>query len=116
MFYIEDNKKIVLFDENRDNIERTLVFMPQYSVSQIKETDRPIENFEFTDTDEYKKRKADEEKEAIIEKIKLELSELDSKRIRAICENEIKDETTGQTWLDYYNSKVKELRAKLAQI
>ena len=37
----------------------------------------------------------------------------DKKRVRAICENEIKDSQTGQTWLEFYNDQVLELRAKL---
>jgi len=48
-----------------------------------------------------------------IEKIKIELEELDSKRIRAVCENEIKDSQTGETWLDYYNTQITLLREEL---
>lgn len=53
MFYIEQDNKIVLFDEDRNKLEKTLSFMPQYKDLEIKETDRPIENFEFADTPEY---------------------------------------------------------------
>lgn len=45
--------------------------------------------------------------------IEQELNELDLKRIRAVCEDEIKDEKTNQTWLDYYNSKIYDLRVEL---
>ena len=45
-----------------------------------------------------------------------ELLELDSKRIRAICEPSVKDETTGETWLDYYNSEVERLRTELKEL
>lgn len=48
-----------------------------------------------------------------IEQIKFELNELDVKRIRAVCENEVKNSETGQTWLDYYNEQVFQLREKL---
>lgn len=48
-----------------------------------------------------------------IEQIKLELNSIDSKRIRAVCENEVKDSKTGQTWLDYYNEQVFQLRERL---
>ena len=48
-----------------------------------------------------------------LEKLKSELNELDKKRIRAICEDEIKDTSTGQTWLEFYNKKVVELRNKI---
>lgn len=53
MFYIEKDNKIVLFDKDRNKLETTLSFMPQYKDLEIKETDRPIENFEFADTPEY---------------------------------------------------------------
>lgn len=53
MFYIEQDNKIVLFDEDRNKLEKTISFMPQYKDFEIKETDRPIENFEFADTPEY---------------------------------------------------------------
>ena len=58
MYYIEENNKIVLFDEEREKLVKTLVFMPQYSGLEIKETERPIENFEFADTEEYAQAKA----------------------------------------------------------
>ena len=44
------------------------------------------------------------------------LKKLDEKRIRAICEPSIKDEKTGETWLDYYNSQVQELRSVLTDL
>ena len=62
------------------------------------------------DWEEEQKRKAIEEEKT---SIKSQLKELDGKRIRAICENEIKDETTGETWVEYYNSQVVELRKQL---
>lgn len=48
-----------------------------------------------------------------IEEIKKELMELDIKRIRAVCETELKTERTGESWLDYYNSKIYDLRIEL---
>jgi hypothetical protein len=44
------------------------------------------------------------------------LKELDEKRIRAICEPSIKDETSGETWLDYYNLQVQNLREELSNL
>ncbi|MCQ2410619.1 MAG: hypothetical protein MJ053_03790 [Elusimicrobiaceae bacterium] len=52
-YYIELNNQIVLFDTNREKLESTLKFMPQYAGLEIKETQRPIENFEFADTPQY---------------------------------------------------------------
>lgn len=46
--------------------------------------------------------------------IRLELDELDKKRIRAIAEPSLKDEDT--TWLEYYNSQISELREELSEI
>lgn len=42
--------------------------------------------------------------------IERELLELDSKRVRAMCEPSVRDEETGETWLDYYNKQVALLR------
>ena len=62
---------------------------------------------------DYKTKKAQENIQNQIEEIKTELNNLDTKRIRAVCENEVKDSETGQTWLEYYNEQVLELREKL---
>ncbi|MBD5403197.1 hypothetical protein HDR58_10455 [bacterium] len=48
-----------------------------------------------------------------IETLELQLKELDDKRIRAVCENSTKNESTGETWLDYYNQQIKEAREQL---
>ena len=45
-----------------------------------------------------------------------QIDELDKKRIRAVCEPSIKDETTGETWLDYYNSEIQKLREQLKNL
>ena len=47
-----------------------------------------------------------------LEEISNELNLLDIKRIRALCEDEIKTERTGETWLDYYNSQIYDLRVE----
>ena len=60
----------------------------------------------------FKKRKKSEKISKIIEK----LNELDNKRIRAVCENQIKDTQTGETWLEYYNSQVDKLRKEMQSI
>lgn len=65
MYYIEKDNKIVLFDESRKKIEDTMVFIPEYQDLEIKETDRPIANFEFADTEEYQKKEEQKEKERV---------------------------------------------------
>lgn len=59
-----------------------------------------------------KERNKSEKISEIIEK----LNELDSKRIRAVCENQIKNSQTGETWLEYYNSQANKLRSELQAI
>jgi len=65
---------------------------------------------------EYEYKKAKKEKEILIEKIKKEIEETDLKRIRAICEPSIKDETINQSWLEYYNDEILKLREKINQL
>lgn len=62
MYYIEQNNKIVLFDKDKQKLIDTLLFMPQYAGLEIKETERPIEDFQFADTDEYKEVQAKKER------------------------------------------------------
>lgn len=49
-----------------------------------------------------------------INEIQAELNDLDRKRIRAIAEPALKDEN--QTWLEYYNLQIIELRNELNEI
>lgn len=63
-------------------------------------------------TEEYETEQAQLAKEKRKEEIMNELSELDNKRIRAICEpDNLRDD--GTSWLDYYNNKIAELRNEL---
>lgn len=52
-YYIEKDNKILLFDEDKQKLQDTIGFMPQYKGLKILETERPIVNFEFADTPEY---------------------------------------------------------------
>ena len=61
MYYVEENNKIVLFDEDKEKLQNTLSFMPQYRGLEILETKRPIVDFEFADTEEYLAKKQKEE-------------------------------------------------------
>ncbi len=116
MFYIEENDKIVLFDENKAKLIDTIKFMPQYKHLEIQETERPIIDYEFADTDEYYEKIRKKELENKKQEILNDLDELDKKRIRAVCENEIKDKDSGQTWLEYYNDEVIRLREELKSL
>lgn len=52
-YYIEQDGQIKLHDTDKTRIENTLKFMPQYAGLELKETERPIENCEWADTDSY---------------------------------------------------------------
>lgn len=65
MYYIEQNNKIVLFDKDKQKLIDTLLFMPQYNGLEIKETQRPIVDFQFADTPEYEAEQARKEAERI---------------------------------------------------
>lgn len=64
-YYVEKEGKIVLFDSDREKLEKTLDFMPDFKGLEIKETNRPIENFQFSDTEEFLQEKAQEERERL---------------------------------------------------
>lgn len=65
MFYIEQDNQIVLFDEDKQKLQNTMLFMPQYAGLEIKETTRPIEDFQFADTPEYEAEQVRQEAERI---------------------------------------------------
>ncbi len=48
--------------------------------------------------------------------LQAQIDELDMKRIRAGFEPSVKDEETGQTWLEYYTEQIEELREDLSSL
>ena len=71
---------------------------------------------DITQTDDYKSKISEAEKTEKINDLQLQISEFDRKRIRAMCEPSIKDQTTGQTWLEYYNLQVQDLRNQIVAL
>lgn len=65
---------------------------------------------------DYETKQKEEQKQQQIDELKQELDELDKKRIRAICEPSVKDETSGETWLEYYNKQIEEIRNKIIRL
>ena len=47
MFYIEDNNKIVLVDEDKQKLQDTISFMPQYEGLEIKEVEEGYVIYDF---------------------------------------------------------------------
>lgn len=68
---------------------------------------------EDVSSQEYLDCLAEQEKQKNKAEIKTQIDELDKKRIRAMVEPSIKDKDTGETWLDYYNKLIKDLREQL---
>lgn len=122
MYYIQQDEKIVLFDTEKERLINTLAFMPQYEGLEILETERPLVLSEdgtyyvFADTDEYKEEQAIKAKQQRIDEIKAQLTELDQKRIRALCEPSTLTNESNQTWLEYYNNQVLQLREELQSL
>lgn len=76
-------------------------------------------NGEITDiseTEEYKASIISHEKEMTKCKLRLEVEELDIKRIRALAEPELKDAESGQTWLEFYTEQIQSIRAEIARV
>lgn len=71
---------------------------------------------DISDTQEYKDKVTQAEKEKNIENLKSKIDDLDKKRIRAIAEPALKDAENGQTWLEFYTDQIKDLRQQIAAL
>lgn len=75
-----------------------------------------LQNGEIVDisnTDDYKKQILSKQNVAKKTEIQTQIDSLDFKSIRALREGGIKDETTGETWVEYYTNKIETLRVYL---
>lgn len=104
---LTDGYKAVIFAEPPNN-DRFFEIQYIESESNIQEIINYLESEE-----EYRKRKNNEDIQLEVDLINSKINEIDFKRIRAICEPSIKNEETGETWLEYYNSQILELREQL---
>ncbi len=86
------------------------------NVCAVNETDFEFKNGCWTrlSENESKSRQLTIQNAVRSEEIMRELDALDRKRVRAIAEPALKDENI--TWLEFYNSKISELRQELASI
>lgn len=68
MFYIQQNEKIVLVDENLERLQNTIAIMPQYEGLEILETEREIIelNNEFVFADEAEAELAEARKQEFL--------------------------------------------------
>ena len=67
MFYIQQDEKIVLFDENLETLQNTIAFMPQYQGLEVKEVEEGyvIYDFELMTVEEMEAKKAQKERERL---------------------------------------------------
>ena len=67
MFYIQQDEKIVLFDEDRQKLQNTILFMPQYQGLEIKEVQEGyvIYDFELMTVEEKEAKEAQKERERL---------------------------------------------------
>ena len=67
MFYIENENKIVLFDEDKQKLQDTIAFMPQYQGLEIKEVEKGyvIYDFELMTAEEMEEKEAQKERERL---------------------------------------------------
>ena len=67
MFYIQQDEKIVLFDEDKERLQNTIAFMPQYQGLEIKEVQEGyvIYDFELMTVEEMEEKQAQKERERL---------------------------------------------------
>ena len=67
MYYIQQNEKIVLVDENLERLQNTIAIMPQYEGLEIKEVEEGyvIYDFELMTVKEMEEKQAKKERERL---------------------------------------------------
>ena len=67
MFYIQQDEKIVLFDEDKQKLQDTISFMPQYEGLEIKEVEEGfvIYDFELITVEEKEEKQAQKERKRL---------------------------------------------------
>ena len=108
-YYIEKDKKIVWHDTDKSRMEKMLnKYLPQYKGLEIKEIDRPIENFEWADTPEYIAKKHRQELERQVASL-----EASTGLIRPMRENVLAE---GSSYSDYTKAKAQEIENLAAEL
>lgn len=71
---------------------------------------------ETSQSQEFQSALAEIDKEKRKNELQQEIAALDTKRIRAIAEPEVKNSETGETWLEYYTAQIMNLRSQIAEL
>ena len=68
MYYVEQDNKIVLFDEDRQRLQNTLLFTPQYAGLDIKETEEgyTIVDYQLVTVEEEQELEAEKRQQAFL--------------------------------------------------
>ena len=114
MFYIQQDKKIVLFDENLQTLQNTIAFMPQYQDLEIKEVQEGyvIYDFELMTVEEMEAKETQKERERL-DKLSMTRGDvfealilargLTKPQIRAMIENAELDAMTKALYLNRFD-------------
>ena len=100
-YYIEQDGQIKLHDTDKASIEKTLKCIPQYAGLEIKETERPIENFEWADTPEYIAKKHRQELESQVAGLEAQTGLIRPMREGILAE--------GSSYSEYTKTKAQEI-------
>ena len=78
MYYIQQDEKILLFDEDKQKLQDTIAFMPQYQGLEIKEVEEGyvIYDFELMTVEEMEAKQAQKERECRNQEIDEKIKEL----------------------------------------
>lgn len=112
------NTEMLLSDGYKPLIECEIPINDRnYEIVYTENNDNIVQSINYLETqEEYETRKNNEEKQLQLDFLNSRIQEIDLKRIRAVCEPSIKDENTGQTWLDYYNAQIQDLRQQILNL
>lgn len=117
MIYVEIENNIPIKSTSNADIANKYFknfILTDYADYTPANTKYTYENGQILLNPAYEAEQAEKSRLARIEEIKQELSELDKKRIRAMCEPS--EYTKGVSWLKYYNRQAQSLRTELQQL
>ena len=121
---LKENEGLIFKDEKwnivKDYRGKEIINLKTKEISKVTEIGNIKNGYmlvsDYVQTEEYKKDLIEEDKNKRRLNLLNEISKLDNKRIRAICEPSVKNEETGETWLEFYTSQIIELRKELEEI
>ena len=114
MFYVEKDEKILLFDEDKQRLQNTIAFMPQYEGLEIKEVQEGyvIYDFELMTVEEKEAKETQQERERL-NKLSMTRGDvfealilargLTKPQIRAMIENAELDDITKALYLNRFD-------------